>query len=160
MFTLEHLQDLVEQVCDQMGFYSTPKVVINNRFSTRTLARASWGVEGDKIEFNKITLEFNVDELVDLIKHEVMHLILREGDSSIAFQVACRLSGISLSNEKTYSKEPVRVYKYALICDACKLTLKRYQKFSGYAKKVSQNSEYYSCPKCNEVGRLYIRNLS
>ncbi len=162
MFTLNCLKDLVRQVCDQMEHSTMPVVKINNRFQNRTIARATWDISGDKphelIEFNSRALKLPIDQLLDLVRHEVMHLVMKMGDEEPEFQMACRLSGISLSGEDGVSIGQSE-YKYQIVCSNCKEVLKRYKRLAGHAKKISDGTAGYGCKICDTVDTLFVEVL-
>ncbi|MFA6711122.1 MAG: hypothetical protein WCS33_00190 [Candidatus Caldatribacteriota bacterium] len=159
MLNIQQLKDLVGQVAEQME-HPTPIVVINNRFKTRTLARASWNKTEEKIEFNKCVLDFDIDELIDLIRHEMFHIKLRAGDDDFQFQIACRLSGVKLNGDENYKSAPTAdPFKYQLVCTACGTLHKKYRRLAGYAKRVKERPQDYFCKECGNQGRLSLIEL-
>lgn len=159
MFNLEDLKKLVDQIATEME-HSPPKVVINNRFKTRTLARASWNPERELIEFNKITLEFLIDDLIDLIRHEMFHLVLKAGDSDPKFQMACRLNGVKLNGDKEYDSAPSpKPFKYQIICESCGKKYQKYHRMAGYAKRVKDNPQDFFCHTCGKYGQFKVIEL-
>lgn len=161
MFTLEHVKDLLNQVAEQMN-YPCPDVKINNRFKTRTLARAHWEDGKEWIELNKAALNFEINDLLDLLRHELFHIILKADDDDPEFIMACRLSGISLNGDLKHwhgrlPKEPP--FKYELFCTECNQVLRKYKRFAGYAKKVAAEPKVYGCPLCKATGSVEVREL-
>jgi len=159
MFTLEHVKDLLNQVAEQMN-YPCPDVKINNRFKTRTLARAHWEDGKEWIELNKRVLSFEVYDLLDVLRHEFYHIMLKASDDDPEFQMACRLSGIPLNGDKKRWKStlpPESPYKYELYCSACNVVFKRYRRLAGYAKKVAEAPDRYGCKVCGDDGSAKVR---
>ncbi len=158
MFTLPQLTDLVKQVFEHAE-YPTPRVVINNRFSTRTLARASWGNDSypETIEFNKAALAFEVDELITLIRHEMMHLITKRKDNEPEFQMACRVNNIPQNGDGfVFKGAPKGIGRYTPMCTVCGVIGTPYQRKSKHVVGVMTSPELYTCIKCKSKGTLVI----
>ena len=114
----EHLQDLTNQVVDAMGIDFNVTVIVKNDLTEEILndirekvgiswvALAVWEDENgneDMLIFDEEEINsFKIDSIVEIIRHELMHLITQEGDDSIIFQNFCRMSNIPLSGELSW----------------------------------------------------------
>ena len=158
---ITQLQKLVKQVAKEMGC-ETPEVIINNRFKSRTLARAVFYQDSTYalIEFSKLSLQLNKDDLIDVIKHELLHIITKAGDDDPKFITACRKNNVKLNGDGNYNSLPkLDNYRYATVCKFCGSLLRKYQRLSGYAKKVLENPELYRCLICNTSGYIITVDL-
>ena len=160
MFKFDEVQQMISNISKQMN-HPCPMVKINNRFTTRTMARASWGTVNkiELIELNKCVLNFQRHQLIDLIKHELMHLILRAGDNDPKFIQACRKAGISLNGDNRGLDTPQEAIKWKIVCVKCRETIARYKRLAGNAKKVMNHRESYGCPTCKAWGTLVVLSI-
>jgi len=117
MMDRRNLQLLTNQIADQMGFVE-PVIVVNEAELDRlpfcefiheelldvAYNRNAYGMAILEEERNVIFLftefmekdGYTVEDLIDLIRHELMHLITQESDGEPLFEAMCKMSNIRL----------------------------------------------------------------
>lgn len=156
--TISELWCKVQHAFEDMGYEEGIEQVNdigwNNRLrSTSARVVLNNGYDDVDIEFNPNTY---LDLLEDLVKHEVLHVIVRAGDSDKEFKEECRKRGIPLYFNTIKSQED---YKYIEWCDNCNEWYRRYRRKSHKLKRTIENPGSFYCKSCGEYGEIKVKDL-
>jgi len=169
MYTIERIQEEIEQVCEKAEVPLIVPIVINGRLM-RVLGRVCYvydhydEIVPTKIEFSKQFLETTTDEDVrEVILHETAHYIvaMRTGEKhghDDLFRSICKEIGTSFNKceagdlHRTVSDD--KLYKYTIYCPNCKKIV------GGKHRKcrVINEIEYYACNECKQHDLQVIQN--
>lgn len=156
MRTFHELTNMVHKYAKEMGV-RVNGITVNNRLKTRTIARAN--LQTNELQFNKAYVNFSDEQLILVIKHELLHLKTNRGDDDVIFMTACMLEGVPLSGGikiEGMPKRKEREFKYFPYCIACQAKLQPYKIMSATVKGIMENPKDFFCPECGVKGRIRI----
>lgn len=107
ILTKEELVDLVKQVCNVWEFELPRIEFLKIDYMTTTLAVAILEntpfhnkiIKDNMIIFNEIVLAYPFNKVMQIIYHELLHLITKKEDDDIEFIIACKINNVPLSEE-------------------------------------------------------------
>jgi len=98
MLEKRELLFIVEEVTKQFDHF-LPVVTIIQDLPEEVKAVAIWDGEKEQIVFNQNILNLEVDYIIDIVRHEILHLVTKLQDESVIFQELCKKLGIPLTEE-------------------------------------------------------------
>ena len=105
----DNVIDLTKQICKAWEINKMPIIeFLEYEYMETTLAmiflndktyRNNLKLKNNLIVFNKILLYYPFDKIIQVIYHELAHLITGKGDDDFEFELFCKLNKIPLMNE-------------------------------------------------------------
>ncbi len=103
----EHIINITNQICEAWEIESPEIKFLEIEYMKNTLGVAFYKgyrytniiIEDNLIIFNEILLHYPFDKILQVIYHELAHLITEKGDDNYEFEMFCKLNNIPLSEE-------------------------------------------------------------
>jgi len=149
--TESRLEVEMQKAFEDLGYEEKFALVDDVSFNSRLRSSGArcWVHKGNaknprwKVDFNPA---LKYEELEDTAKHEAIHIITNERDSSEIFKQTCNKYDVPLNCGKL---ESVRDYKYQIVCNECGKKFKKYKKKGKYIKHIENGNTRLSCTECN-----------
>jgi len=106
--TKNDIINLTEQVCETWETklptikfleYKYMETTLGMAFLSGKTYKKNLKLENNLIIFNDILLHYPFDKIIQVIYHELAHLITGKGDNEWEFEIFCKLNNIPLSED-------------------------------------------------------------
>jgi predicted SprT family Zn-dependent metalloprotease len=157
--TKEDLRKEVNKAFKYLGYpeeaQRVPEVKFNSRLKS-TGARVAMWRHTKEVEFIEVNPALDIRELKGAIRHECLHVITGQGDTSAYFKQQAKVHDIPLE-VKTHLQSN-EGYKYQIVCKECGKKYKRYKRKGKYIKEIEAGSDRYYCIECDS-NNLCVKEL-